>query len=80
MVYAVGQWRAVCLDTHAYNNPPLQATSGVMRLVAEASLLDALRQTCQSILDSQMFHGNTLNVNAIIERLHALENSNNAVE
>ncbi|MFA7579956.1 nucleotidyl transferase AbiEii/AbiGii toxin family protein [Castellaniella sp.] len=47
--------------------------SGGLRLVPEAALLDALKQDYQAMLSAQMFYGEALPFDRIIERLTALE-------
>lgn len=47
--------------------------SGGLRLIPEAALLDALKQDYQAMLSAQMFYGDTLPFDHIVERLTALE-------
>lgn len=46
---------------------------GALRLVPDAALLDALRKDYQAMLDAQMFYGETLPFDDIVERLTRLE-------
>lgn len=47
--------------------------SGGLRLIPEAALLNALRQDYQAMQGAQMFYGDTLSFERIVERLSALE-------
>ena len=47
--------------------------SGGLRLIPEAALLDALKQDYQAMLSAQMFYGEALPFDRIVERLTALE-------
>lgn len=51
--------------------------AGGLRLIPDGDLLDALRQDYQAMLDAQMFYGETLTFDAIVERLTALEQAIN---
>lgn len=50
-----------------------RCAAGGLRLVPEAALLGALREDYQAMLTAQMFYGETLPFERIIERLAALE-------
>ncbi|MNQ98101.1 hypothetical protein D3C85_1137750 [compost metagenome] len=50
-----------------------RCAAGGLRLVPEAALLGALREDYQAMLAAQMFYGETLPFERIIERLAALE-------
>jgi hypothetical protein len=50
-----------------------QCLSGGMRLIPQGPLLDALRQDYQAMLNAQMFYGDMLPFERIVERLTALE-------
>lgn len=50
-----------------------RCATGGLRLVPEAALLGALREDYQAMLAAQMFYGETLPFERIIERLAALE-------
>jgi len=52
---------------------PSVSLAGKLRLVPESALLDALRQDYQAMLAAQMFYGETLAFDRIVERLAALE-------
>ncbi|ACT05321.1 Domain of unknown function DUF1814 [Dickeya chrysanthemi Ech1591] len=47
--------------------------TGALRLIPDAALLDALRQDYQAMLNAQMFYGETLSFDSIVERLTRLE-------
>lgn len=47
--------------------------SGGLRLIPDAALLDALRQDYQAMVSAQMFYGDVLSFDHIVERLSALE-------
>ena len=47
--------------------------SGELKLIPQAPLLDALRQDYQAMLNAQMFYGDILPFERIVERLTALE-------
>lgn len=49
-----------------------------LRLIPDASLLDALRQDYQAMLAAQMFYGDILPFETIVERLRQLENKINS--
>ncbi|MBB0025228.1 MULTISPECIES: nucleotidyl transferase AbiEii/AbiGii toxin family protein [Burkholderiaceae] len=51
--------------------------SGGLRLIPDAPLLDALSQDYQAMLSAQMFYGETLPFERIVERLTALEKAIN---
>lgn len=55
-----------------YSHYDLCLTGG-MRLIPERALLDALREDYQAMLAAQMFYGDTLPFERIVERLAALE-------
>jgi len=55
---------------HSYYD---RCAAGGLRLVPEPALLDALRGDYQAMLAAQMFYGETLSFDHIIERLAALE-------
>jgi len=44
-----------------------------LRLIPDEQLLDALRQDYQAMLAAQMFYGDTLEFETIVERLRDLE-------
>jgi len=46
---------------------------GGLRLIPDAALLRALQQDYQAMLDAQMFYGETVTFDYIVERLTALE-------
>jgi hypothetical protein len=50
-----------------------QCQAGGLRLIPEAALLRALQQDYQTMLDAQMFYGETMTFDHIVERLTALE-------
>lgn len=52
--------------------------SGNLRLIPDAALLDALRQDYQAMLAAQMFYGNILPFEHVVERLSALEQKINS--
>lgn len=47
--------------------------AGGLRLIPDEQLLDALRQDYQAMLAAQMFYGDTLEFETIVERLRDLE-------
>ena len=47
--------------------------AGGLRLIPDEPLLDALRQDYQAMLAAQMFYGDTLTFESIVERLRRLE-------
>jgi hypothetical protein len=51
--------------------------AGGLRLIPDGVRLDALRQDYQAMLDAQMFYGETLAFDSIVERLTALEQAIN---
>jgi len=55
-----------------------QCTTGGLRLIPDVPLLDALRQDYQAMLAAQMFYGDTLPFETIVERLQQLEAEINA--
>ena len=50
-----------------------QCIAGGLRLIPEEPLLEALRQDYQAMLAAQMFYGDTLPFEPIVERLRQLE-------
>jgi hypothetical protein len=50
-----------------------QCIAGVLRLIPDEPLLEALRQDYQAMLAAQMFYGDTLEFETIVERLRDLE-------
>nr|WP_243646476.1 nucleotidyl transferase AbiEii/AbiGii toxin family protein [Tepidimonas ignava] len=50
-----------------------QCTTGGLQLIPDKPLLDALRQDYQAMLAAQMFYGDTLAFETIVERLRQLE-------
>ena len=50
-----------------------QCTTGSLRLIPDEPLLEALRQDYQAMLAAQMFYGDTLPFEPIVERLRQLE-------
>ena len=55
-----------------------QCIAGGLRLIPEEPLLEALRQDYQAMLAAQMFYGDTLPFETIVERLRRLEAEINA--
>ena len=51
--------------------------TGGLRLIPDAALLNALQQDYQAMLDAQMFYGETLVFDRIVERLTRLESEIN---
>jgi predicted nucleotidyltransferase component of viral defense system len=56
-----------------------RCTTGGLRLIPDEPLLKALRQDYQAMLDAQMFYGETLPFETIVERLRQLEAEINGV-
>ena len=50
-----------------------RCAKGGLKLIPEASMLEALRLDYQAMLTAQMFYGDTVSFEAIVERLEALE-------
>lgn len=50
-----------------------QCLAGDLRLIPDAALLRALQRDYQAMLNAQMFYGETMTFNHIVERLTALE-------
>ena len=50
-----------------------QCIAGGLRLIPDEPLLEALRQDYQAMLAAQMFYGDTLPFETIVERLRRLE-------
>lgn len=57
-----------------------RCTMGGLRLIPDASLLEALRQDYQAMLAAQMFYGETLAFETIVERLRGLEAEINSLD
>ncbi len=53
--------------------------AGGLRLIPDEQLLDALRQDYQAMLTAQMFYGDTLTFETIVERLQQLEAEINSI-
>lgn len=56
-----------------------QCAAGALRLIPDEPLLAALRQDYQGMLAAQMFYGETLGFDAIVERLRGLQADINAM-
>ena len=56
-----------------------QCIAGGLRLIPDEPLLDALRQDYQAMLAAQMFYGETLQFETIVERLQRLEAEINSI-
>ena len=56
-----------------------QCTTGGLRLIPDEPLLEALRQDYQAMLAAQMFYGDTLPFETIVERLRRLEAEINSI-
>ena len=56
-----------------------RCTTGGLRLIPDAQLLEVLRQDYQAMLAAQMFYGNTLEFEEIVERLRVLEDAINSL-
>ncbi|MGE4369644.1 MAG: nucleotidyl transferase AbiEii/AbiGii toxin family protein [Burkholderiaceae bacterium] len=56
-----------------------QCATGGLRLIPDEPLLDALRQDYQAMLAAQMFYGDTLAFETIVERLGRLEAELNSI-
>ena len=54
-----------------------ECAAGGLKLIPEASLLDALRQDYQAMIDAQMFYGDVLAFEQVIKRLAELEETIN---
>ncbi|MCF8003462.1 MAG: nucleotidyl transferase AbiEii/AbiGii toxin family protein [Chromatiaceae bacterium] len=50
-----------------------RCNTGELRLIPDEPLLDALRKDYQAMLSAQMFYGDLLAFDSIVERLHSLE-------
>lgn len=55
-----------------------QCSAGGLRLIPDEPLLEALRQDYRAMLAAQMFYGDTLDFESIVERLRRLESEINA--
>ena len=56
-----------------------QCIAGGLRLIPDEPLLEALRQDYQAMLAAQMFYGDTLAFESIVERLRRLEAEINSI-
>jgi hypothetical protein len=54
--------------------------AGDLRLIPDASLLEALRQDYQAMLAAQMFYGATIEFGNIVERLQRLQVEINSID